>query len=59
MAYRTFKAYGRQCECCGCTLDPGEGRFCEDCLEEMKVEAEEHRREDDGHRISGREAVYV
>ena len=26
--------YGYLCEKCGCTLDPGEGSVCEECLEE-------------------------
>lgn len=33
---RPYKAYGRLCEGCGCRLDPGEGRLCEDCLEEKE-----------------------
>ena len=24
----------RECEVCGCSLDPGEGRICEDCASE-------------------------
>lgn len=39
----TRKTYGRQCECCHCILDPGEGRYCEDCLEEMEREDRELR----------------
>ena len=26
--------YEYRCEVCGCYLDPGEGRICEDCLRE-------------------------
>lgn len=32
-----------ECERCGCRLDPGEGRYCEDCLEEITEEAREQR----------------
>lgn len=32
-----------RCECCGCSLDPGEGRICEECLEEREREAERKR----------------
>lgn len=31
-----------ECEVCGCRLDPGEGRLCDDCLDEQ--EEERHRR---------------
>ena len=42
--YRTtIKTYGRQCERCYCLLDPGEGRFCEECLEEMEIESQKLR----------------
>lgn len=27
---------GPCCERCGCRLDPGEGRYCDECLEEMR-----------------------
>lgn len=26
-------SYYRKCEDCGCTLDPGEGRICDECAE--------------------------
>lgn len=42
-SFRTFKTYGRQCEGCGCPLDPGEGRFCEECQEERERAAKEDR----------------
>ncbi len=29
------------CKGCGCRLDPGEGYYCEDCLEEREQEEEE------------------
>lgn len=38
-SHRTLKTYGRQCEGCGCSLDPGEGRLCEDCQEEQEKKA--------------------
>ena len=28
-------SYYRKCEDCGCTLDPGEGRICDECAEKM------------------------
>lgn len=28
----------KECECCGCPLDPGEGRLCDDCTSEMDSE---------------------
>lgn len=36
MVRHVRKMYGRQCERCHCTLDPGEGRYCEECLEDQK-----------------------
>ncbi|MCI5874197.1 MAG: hypothetical protein PUJ55_06030 [Clostridiales bacterium] len=30
--------YGNyQCEDCGCTLDPGEGKLCDECLEKKII----------------------
>lgn len=29
-------SYYRKCEDCGCTLDPGEGRICDECAEKMR-----------------------
>lgn len=34
-------AYYRKCIICGCSLDPGEGNICEDCIEDRKKK--EHR----------------
>lgn len=31
-------AYNNECERCRCPLDAGEGRYCEDCLEQMELE---------------------
>ena len=31
-------SYYRKCEDCGCTLDPGEGRICDECAEKMRAE---------------------
>lgn len=31
--------YFRKCEHCGCALDPGEGRICTDCKEELDSES--------------------
>ena len=30
----------RKCEVCKCSLDPGEGRFCEECRDEQYMEQE-------------------
>ena len=39
--------YGNyQCEDCGCTLDPGEGRLCDDCREK-KIMAQSREMEID------------
>lgn len=32
-----------RCERCGCSLDPREGRYCEECLEEMQEETERRK----------------
>lgn len=32
-----------KCERCGCSLDPGEGRICDECLEEMRETADRKR----------------
>lgn len=34
------------CHRCGCPLDAGEGRFCTDCLEEIREEDEYARKWD-------------
>lgn len=35
------KGYYHKCERCGCSLDPGEGRICDECLlDENKNPAE-------------------
>lgn len=26
----------RKCEGCGCSLDPGEGRMCDECIQEIE-----------------------
>lgn len=26
-----------RCDICGCYLDPGEGKTCQDCLQEQKI----------------------
>lgn len=26
----------RKCEGCGCSLDPGEGRMCDECIQEVE-----------------------
>ena len=26
----------RKCEGCGCSLDPGEGRMCSECIQEIE-----------------------
>lgn len=48
--------YMNECSVCGCPLDPGEGKICEDCLEaerqqrsiirpsQVTVPRQEHRR---------------
>lgn len=28
--------YGYKCEICECSLDPGEGRVCDDCRDKME-----------------------
>lgn len=33
-----------RCDPCGCYLDPGEGRKCEDCMKESSRRAERTRR---------------
>lgn len=35
--------YGYLCEKCGCSLDPGEGNICEECLEEADVEKQREK----------------
>lgn len=35
---KELSMYGYTCKKCGCTLDPGEGRLCDDCREEMNEE---------------------
>lgn len=42
-SFRIHKTYGFQCEGCGCPLDPGEGRFCEDCQDERERAAKADR----------------
>ena len=34
-------SYYRKCEDCGCTLDPGEGRICDECAEKMRQKTED------------------
>lgn len=36
--------YEYSCKKCGCSLDPGEGSICEECLEE--ADAEKQREEE-------------
>lgn len=36
-------AYKYECERCHCTLDPGEGKYCGECKEEMKREEQQRR----------------
>ena len=36
-------AYKYHCRRCGCTLDPKEMPYCEECVEEMEQEAEQRR----------------
>lgn len=38
MSRRGGYGYFRACERCHCALDPGEGRFCEDCENEIREE---------------------
>lgn len=33
--------YYHECIVCGCSLDPGEGRICDECKEEQNKEAPE------------------
>ena len=35
--------YGYSCDKCGCTLDPGEGSICEECLEEADTKKQRER----------------
>ena len=36
-------AYKYRCKRCGCSLDPKEMPYCEDCVEEMEQEAEQRK----------------
>jgi hypothetical protein len=53
------------CDMCGCFLDPGEGRMCEECREKVKMRASRVKQmqeavrllEADMHEISVEEAV--
>ena len=33
--------YHNTCDCCGCALDAGEGRYCDECREELEQEKAE------------------
>lgn len=33
-------SYYRKCADCGCTLDPGEGRICDECAEKSRQKTE-------------------
>ncbi len=33
----------KECERCGCSLDPGEGHLCDDCAEEMDNERQREK----------------
>lgn len=33
-----------RCDACGCYLDPGEGRLCDECRDRERVRAERARR---------------
>lgn len=35
--------HGYLCEKCGCTLDPGEGRICEECLDESDTKKQREK----------------
>lgn len=34
-----MRRYSNECERCHCSLDPAEGRYCEDCQREMEQDA--------------------
>lgn len=36
-------AHNYECQRCHCSLDPGEGRYCDECKKEMKQEEEQRR----------------
>jgi len=37
-----------RCEGCGCRLDPGEGRMCDECREVQKIRYNQIKAEKDG-----------
>lgn len=45
----------RKCEVCDCTLDPGEGRLCDECLTDLERKQE---RNDEAEQMA-RATVYV
>ncbi len=34
-----MRRYSNECERCHCSLDPAEGRYCEDCQREIEQDA--------------------
>lgn len=38
MPRRRYRRHQNACERCGCPLDAGEGRYCEECLEKIREE---------------------
>lgn len=32
-----------KCQRCHCSLDPGEGNYCDECLEDMRMEEEQRK----------------
>lgn len=36
-------AHKYQCYRCGCSLDPHEGRYCEECLKELEEESRQRK----------------